>query len=70
MVQGMPFLNQIFVYQNPYKIGQTAVDLLIKKIEEKESLKASEHIIIETKLIYREIGKLHIQPQSALENCS
>ncbi len=64
---GVPFMT---INQNPYKIGQTAVDLLIKKIEEKESLKASEHIIIETKLIYREIGKLHIQPQSALENCS
>ncbi|MBN1972209.1 MAG: LacI family DNA-binding transcriptional regulator [Sedimentisphaerales bacterium] len=49
---GVPFLT---INQNPYKIGQAAVDLLVQNIEAKEKV-VSEHIIIETKLLRREYG--------------
>ena len=49
---GVPFLT---VYQNPYQMGETAVDLLIGMIENGEP-EETVHQIIETELIYHKIG--------------
>jgi DNA-binding LacI/PurR family transcriptional regulator len=53
---GVPFLT---VYQHPYEMGREAVDLLIKHIDSPEPLVEPHHIIIDTKLIYHEIGINH-----------
>lgn len=50
---GVPFLT---VYQFPYEMGQRAVDLLLRQIDLPESSQSSHHEIIDTKLIYHEIG--------------
>lgn len=50
---GVPFLT---VYQYPYQMGQKAVDLLLKQIDEPERTLRIEHEIIDTKLIYHETG--------------
>ena len=50
---GVPFLT---VYQYPYQMGQKAVDLLLKQIDEPERKLRIEHEIIDTKLIYHETG--------------
>ena len=50
---GVPFLT---VYQYPYQMGQKAVDLLLKQIDEPERKSTIEHEIIDTKLIYHETG--------------
>ncbi len=49
---GVPFLT---VYQNPYQMGETAVDLLVDIIEHGEPPQPV-HKIIETELIYHKIG--------------
>jgi DNA-binding LacI/PurR family transcriptional regulator len=55
---GVPFLT---VYQYPFKMGQQAVDLLIKQVDAPEQKTIIEHEIIDTKLIYHEIGlKRHL----------
>jgi DNA-binding LacI/PurR family transcriptional regulator len=46
---GIPFYT---VCQNPYEIGKTAVNQLIRELEDKENSK-TENIIIESKVIYR-----------------
>ncbi|RPI01439.1 MAG: LacI family transcriptional regulator, partial [Calditrichaeota bacterium] len=56
---GVPFLT---VYQHPYEMGIQAVDLILKKINSSIANSPSEHVIINTQLIYHEIG---IQHQSA-----
>ena len=55
----------ITINQNPYRIGQRAVDLLIKTIETDKEDTPVEHIIVETKLIHREIG-IQIIPDSSM----
>jgi DNA-binding LacI/PurR family transcriptional regulator len=50
---GVPFLT---VYQFPYEMGQRAVDLLLRQIDFPDSIKSSQHVVIDTKLIYHEIG--------------
>jgi DNA-binding LacI/PurR family transcriptional regulator len=50
---GVPFIT---INQNPYQIGQNAVDLLIQNIESSSKNMPVEHIIIETKLIHRQYG--------------
>ena len=50
---GVPFLT---VYQFPYEMGQKAVDLLLEQVNHPEIKESYEHEIIDTKLIYHEIG--------------
>lgn len=50
---GVPFLT---VYQNPYEMGKQAVDLLIENIDSTEQRAHLQHILIDTELIYHEIG--------------
>jgi len=50
---GVPFLT---VYQFPYKIGVTAVEMVINLIKNPALLEKPEHKIIQTKLIYHKIG--------------
>ena len=50
---GVPFLT---VYQFPYEMGQKAVDLLLEQVNHPETKESCEHEIIDTKLIYHEIG--------------
>ncbi|MBN2413203.1 LacI family DNA-binding transcriptional regulator [candidate division KSB1 bacterium] len=50
---GVPFLT---VYQFPYKMGLTAVQMVINLIKNPSLLEKPEHKIIQTKLIYHEIG--------------
>ena len=50
---GVPFLT---VYQFPYKMGVTAIDMIINLIQKPALLDKPEHRIIQTKLIYHEIG--------------
>ncbi|HPG39660.1 MAG TPA: LacI family DNA-binding transcriptional regulator [bacterium] len=50
---GVPFLT---VYQFPYKIGGTAVDLVVDLIEKPELIQQPLHKVIRAKLIYHEIG--------------
>jgi len=50
---GVPFYT---IDQNPYAMGQTAVDLLLESIEQKGAMPAPRHILIETQLIHRNIG--------------
>ncbi len=52
---GVPFLT---VYQFPYKMGVTAVQMMINLIKDPALLKKPEHKIIQTKLIYHEIGQV------------
>lgn len=51
---GVPFYT---INQNPYLMGQTAVDLLLDTIENKATSNSSKHIIIDTQLIHRNIGE-------------
>ncbi|MBN1481387.1 LacI family transcriptional regulator [candidate division KSB1 bacterium] len=50
---GVPFLT---VYQFPYEMGQKAVDLLLELVESTEPRSTCKHKIINTKLVYHEIG--------------
>ncbi|MFZ5517322.1 MAG: LacI family DNA-binding transcriptional regulator [Candidatus Zhuqueibacterota bacterium] len=50
---GVPFYT---INQNPYIMGQTAVDLLLESIERRGATSAPRHVIIETQLIHRNIG--------------
>ncbi len=50
---GVPFFT---VNQNPYQMGRTAFDLLFDIIENKGRPVGAKHILIDTKLIKREIG--------------
>ena len=50
---GVPYLT---VYQYPYRIGTTAVDLILDIISNPELGENPIHRIIETKIIYHEIG--------------
>ncbi|MBN1464974.1 LacI family DNA-binding transcriptional regulator [candidate division KSB1 bacterium] len=50
---GVPFLT---VYQFPYEMGQRAVDLLLRQVDFSEARKSPHHEVIDTKLIYHEIG--------------
>jgi len=50
---GVPFLT---VYQFPYEMGVTAVQMVIDLIQKSALLEKPEHKIIPTKLIYHEIG--------------
>lgn len=52
---GIPFYT---VCQNPYTMGKTAVDLLIKELENRDKNKA-EHIIIESRVLYRNFQNSH-----------
>jgi len=49
---GVPFWT---ISQNPYEMGQAAVDLLVRNIEGEPS-ETTEHVIIETQLIRRTSG--------------
>ena len=51
---GVPFFT---INQNPYLMGQTAVDLLLDNIENKGAAEFPNHIIIDTQLIHRNIGE-------------
>ncbi|MDZ7261291.1 MAG: LacI family transcriptional regulator [candidate division KSB1 bacterium] len=53
---GVPFLT---INQNPYKIGQLAVDLLVDEIENEPS--PAKHIIVDTKLLYHELGHTKVE---------
>ena len=50
---GVPFLT---VYQYPYEMGRQAVDLLVERIKQPDKSDTIEHKIIDTKLIYHQIG--------------
>ena len=51
---GVPYIT---VNQNPYQMGKTSVDLLIDLIEDEEKSEKNKNILIDTNLIYREIGR-------------
>ena len=55
---GVPFVT---INQNPYKIGKTAVDLLVNEIENGSETKSAKHVIIDTELIHREIGSFKVE---------
>ena len=50
---GVPFLT---VYQFPYEMGRKAVDLLLDNVTSLQEKESYRHEIIDTKLIYHEIG--------------
>jgi len=50
---GVPFFT---INQNPYQIGVTAVDLLVRTIESGPDPITPQHVHIETKLIHRTVG--------------
>jgi LacI family transcriptional regulator len=50
---GVPYLT---VYQHPYDMGREAVDLLIANLDVQELKETYQHHIIDTKLIYHEVG--------------
>ena len=50
---GVPFLT---VYQFPYDMGQSAVDLLLENVDNPDRKEQYQHKIIDKKLIYHEIG--------------
>lgn len=50
---GVPFIT---INQSPYEMGQKAVDLVIKLIENKTKSQPTQHIIIENQLICRRMG--------------
>lgn len=51
---GVPFYT---INQNPYLMGQTAVDLLVDTVENVATANSSKNVIIETQLIHRNIGE-------------
>jgi LacI family transcriptional regulator len=56
---GVPFYT---IEQNPYEIGQTAIDLLLEEIDHDSHVSSTKHVIIETKLIHHKIGKPFFKP--------
>jgi LacI family transcriptional regulator len=55
---GVPFIT---INQNPYKIGKTAVELLVNEIENGNGPSSPKHVVVDTELIDREIGSFKVE---------
>lgn len=58
---GVPFYS---VNQNPYKMGQEALNLLIKCINDEEFCSRSIHKVVDYEIIYRNTGVQHVNKKS------
>ena len=45
------------IEQNPYKIGKTALDLLLDEIDDEKEVDYTKHIIVDTELIHHKVGE-------------